>query len=229
MRIQITTRDAVTLPLAHHVELQHALYSLVDADQIQVWHENGRAPRPYTFSRLLGKTEIKGHSIHFPRGFSWWIHTHDDDLGSQILRKIQESKVLPLGKQRVAIQRFRSIPTPEVGDQMLIHTLSPIVADDNVDGKIISYSPYDTEFSRHIEQNAMKKLRYFLQREGGAGLTIRPLGGIRKITSWFKTTPIEGYIGTFVLLGEPEMLQLLFNVGLGRRNGIGFGCFELFE
>lgn len=222
VRIRLRFQGPLTVPIAHHILLQRTLYSLFPPDIIHAWRERDRF-RPYTFSRLLGRARVMQHQLLLTGPIDWWISLRRTEEAETFLEGIRRQPALVIDGQRVAINNVE-IESPFVWyyDTMGITTLSPIVADDNVDGRIVSYAPDDPRFQSHIERNAQGKALQFLGR-GTAALTIHPIE-VSRVRSWYGTTPIVGYRGKFLLAGEPAVLTLLYDVGIGRRNGLGFGC-----
>lgn len=43
----------------------------------------------------------------------------------------------------------------------------------------------------------------------------------------YKGTVIKGYSGDFILKGNPELIKLAYDTGLGSKNSQGFGCIEV--
>ncbi|WP_430626681.1 CRISPR-associated endoribonuclease Cas6 [Sulfobacillus thermotolerans] len=157
----------------------------------------------------------------------WWISLRRAEDMRALLDRIAANAVLVLADQRRDIIGV-AVEPPFVWTRTLmgITTLSPIVADDNINGHIISYGPDEPLFQDHIAHNAEIKAQQFLGHAAGP-LAIYPLEAVR-VRSWYGTTPVVGYRGRFLLAGDPDLLTLLYDVGVGRRNGLGFGCCDAF-
>lgn len=222
MRIRMRFQGPLTVPVAHHILLQRTLYSLFPADIVRAWRERDRF-RPYTFSRLLGRARVLHHQLQLMGPIDWWISLHRMEEAQILLESVRSRSALVIDGQRLSLSDVEIEP-PLVWshDIMGITTLSPIVADDNVNGRIVSYAPDDPRFQSHIQRNAQGKALQFLGRETES-LTIYPIETSR-VRSWYGTTPVVGYRGRFLVAGEPALLALLYDVGIGRRNGLGFGC-----
>lgn len=222
VRIRLRFKGPLTIPIAYHIFLQRTLYSLFPPDIIHAWREI-EGFRPYTFSRLLGRARVTDHKLHLTGPIDWWISLRRVEEAQTLLEGIRMQPMLVVDGHRVEISDVEIEP-PFVWphDIMGVTTLSPIVADDNVNGRIVSYAPDDPLFQSHIQHNAQAKALQFLGRHTSA-LTIHPLETFR-VRSWYGTTPVVGYRGRFLLTGEPALLELLYDVGIGRRNGLGFGC-----
>ncbi|MDA3884082.1 MAG: CRISPR-associated endoribonuclease Cas6 [Candidatus Delongbacteria bacterium] len=87
------------------------------------------------------------------------------------------------------------------------------------------YSPADPEYFTLLNKNCAMKAEQFLNKS-------LSLDGIevldyKKIPVKLKGHFVEAYIGIFRLKGEPELLNLLYQIGLGAKNGYGFGMMEV--
>ncbi|PNV79087.1 MAG: CRISPR-associated endoribonuclease Cas6, partial [Dictyoglomus turgidum] len=45
----------------------------------------------------------------------------------------------------------------------------------------------------------------------------------------FKNTPIEGWAGVFELSGDPALIAITYEAGLGNKNSEGFGMWEIWR
>lgn len=225
MRILLRLKGSLSLPIAHHDALQKAFYSLVDSDTVANWHKDTRSPRPYTFSRLFGQSNMVGKSLKFQDGCSWWISSLDSSLLVGAAKQLMDIGAVKIANQPMLLDGLEWEPSPVFPSSIVIETLSPIVVDDNVAGKIVSYSPYEEAFESHIRSGSNRKAKYFLRSVEDSQLVIKPLH-TEKVVTWFRTTPIVGYRGKFRLEADSTVLRLLYDVGIGRRNGLGFGCFR---
>jgi CRISPR-associated endoribonuclease Cas6 len=48
----------------------------------------------------------------------------------------------------------------------------------------------------------------------------------QKVT-YYKKTVIKGWMGDYELSGDPALLQIALDAGLGAKNSQGYGCCEL--
>lgn len=225
MRILLRLEGSLSLPIAHHDALQKAFYSLLDGEMVAKWHKDTHTPRPYTFSRLLGKAKVFGKSIEFQDGCLWWISSVDSSLLMTAVKNLMDVGQMKIANQIMILNGIEWEPSPVFSSSITVETLSPIVADDNVSGKIISYAPHEDAFISHIQSSSNRKVKHFLGSTEDIQLEIQPIR-VQKVVTWFKSTPVVGYSGQFKLEAAPLVLRLLYDVGIGRRNGLGFGCFR---
>jgi CRISPR-associated endoribonuclease Cas6 len=62
--------------------------------------------------------------------------------------------------------------------------------------------------------------------DGGAGIEFHPIRIQRKVVRHYNMD-MQGFTGIFELRGRPEVLNLIYQVGLGVRRSQGFGMLEV--
>lgn len=97
--------------------------------------------------------------------------------------------------------------------------------------KTYYYAPGELEFEQLIRQNLIKKAQAFYDEDWSQlPFTIKFLGSVcssqQKII-FFKSTVIKGWMGRFSLAGDPHMLKLAYDAGIGGKNAQGFGMISL--
>ena len=102
-------------------------------------------------------------------------------------------------------------------------TLSPVVVATKREGKKWFLSPSEPEFYQELIQNALDKYRFFLGREYRERISLEEIGGVRGTRVLIKNTMVFAYDLSFSLRAEEEMVKLLWDVGLGEKNALGFG------
>ena len=96
-------------------------------------------------------------------------------------------------------------------------------------GHTVYFSPQDPRFTEAIETNAHRKWASHTGSEAGFALrVIVPEGvcGVKRATR-FKSTFITAWHLPLILEGTPQVLDFLYQTGLGSKNSQGFGMFEL--
>jgi len=116
-----------------------------------------------------------------------------------------------------------------VRDEAVFKTLSPIVVkeSDMTTNHDKFYSPEDGQFLDLLNKNCIMKAEKFLNKK--LELTGFEAISYKKIPVRLKGHFVEAYQGIYRLQGEPELLNLLYQVGLGAKNGYGFGMLEVVE
>ena len=124
--------------------------------------------------------------------------------------------------------------TPINQDKLKIRMLSPItiystLSKANGGKKTYYYSPFENEFSQLISENAKKKFKAFYGKEPNGEIQLISLN-VNKSNEriiFYKGTVIKGWMGIYEVSGDPELIKLTYDAGLGGKNSQGFGCFEV--
>jgi len=96
--------------------------------------------------------------------------------------------------------------------------------------KTYYYNPSEKEFPMLIKENIIKKYKAFYRKmPSSEEFFIEPikLDNRNEKIVIYKGFVIKGWMGKFKLKGEPELLKLAYNAGLGAKNSQGFGMFEI--
>ena len=230
--LKISLDEPLVLPISYQHIIQAIFYKLMGDSNSKVYHNSGYSIRnkvykPFSFSNIIGKYIIQGNNIVFYENIQIKFRSIDLDVISNI-----SSSVI---KEGISIRKetFNNIEMKVFNqriykDKVLIKMLSPMtcyITDDNK--KTIYYNPVQEEFYDAIQYNASQKYEAFCGKK--TNITIRPINiNINdKCITKYKNTIIEGYLGEYMLSGETEMLDYLYNCGLGGKNAQGFGFFDL--
>lgn len=223
----------IVLPLAYRHILQSMLYQALAADPAyaQALHasvsDSGRPFKLYTFSQLQGNYTVRDMHICFTDQVQLEIRSTDDGLILRWLRALAPGTQLRLGRNTVTVTRC-TVENQIIFDSAVsIRTCSPIVAYlTHKDGKTEFFSPDEDMFYSLTTANAQRKWKKCFGTEPPS-FSIRPQHStFRKQVTMYKTTRITAWDGSFVLESTPEMLTMLYNLGLGAKNSQGFGMFS---
>lgn len=237
MQLHLTFRGSnVSLPIAYRSIVQGLIYHALQADSeySTFVHDCGsisdkRSFKGFTFGPLIGAYRIQGKYICFDKEFSLEIRSIDRRMLELLSRALSAGTAVSLGKNTVEIVRSRMtdhhLLLPEAG----IRLLSPMVAYiTEADGSTRFFRPDESEYLRAVEQNARRKWEVFGTSDD-FDLHIEPIGAskCRKEVTSFKQTYITAWYGEYRISGSPEVIDLLYQVGLGAKSSQGFGMFSL--
>ncbi|MBC7348277.1 MAG: CRISPR-associated endoribonuclease Cas6, partial [Clostridia bacterium] len=131
-----------------------------------------------------------------------------------------------------------AVAAPQVSSGPIhVRALSPIVmqstlAFENGRPYTYYYSPFEPRFTELIGANLAKKHLLVYGRPASAeDFRIVPVAVGRrhlKVTR-YKDTVIKGWMGEYELSGDPGLLQVALDAGLGAKNSQGYGCCTLIE
>jgi CRISPR-associated endoribonuclease Cas6 len=248
MRLKITfnANKAIVCDMNYHQQIQGFIYSVLDdADMRCFLHEHGfvygkRKFKLFVFSRLMGKSIYdKGtRQITFFPPVQLFLSSPWTELLQSLVNGIMNQTNLMLGANYLKIEEVSLEPTPSFKQQKdyQVKMLSPVTIYSTLltqkgAKKTYYYAPGEQEFGQLIRQNLIKKAKaYYNEDWSQLPFNIKSVGSVcasqRKII-FFKNTVIKGWMGRFSLAGDPHMLRLAYDAGIGGKNAQGFGMFSL--
>lgn len=238
------------LPPTYREYVQAAIYRLLPARIGQPLHDgsywsSARPMKLFVFSQLYGAVHYrKGEGVEVTGPVWFRFASPDRNLALGLAAGLLQFGRLRLGTLDFAVREVATQALPELGETLVVQTLSPITVYRTVeqDGKRRTeyFNPLEEEFTELVVSNLVRKASVlgWLPNDNGAGdqtmtaahpVRIRLLGGIsarQKRLECYKGTWIEGWVGRFKLEGPPQFLQLALEAGLGAKNSQGFGYVE---
>ena len=243
--ISLSSKDELRFPIHYNSIVQGMIYNSLSPELAHHLHDIGytyekRRFKLFTFSNISGQYRLDRNSSQIV--FSSPVRIV---IGSPIERFIRElgysmltSDGLELGDNHVEVINLKTPPEPEVSPSERIGMLSPVTVYSTlktVDGrsKTYYYSPFEDEFSRLIEGNLRKKYALIHNKEAGESQTvcIKPIKidkRSEKILK-YKGTVIRAWRGVYSIKGDPEIIRVGYDTGLGSKNSQGFGCFKFIQ
>jgi len=231
----------LSLPIHYNYQVQGFLYGNITDELGAFLHDEGfvygkRRFKMFTFSRLRGEYELRGDRIEFRSPpvrltISSPYGRFIEEFANTLLRNAE----LELGGHRIHVCSIRVHPELEIGEEVEVKTLSPVVVYSTVhtkEGKkkTFYYSPYETEFEDLVDKNLRKKYEAFFGKPARARkLKMEPIKRpVEKIVK-YRETVIKGWMGRFVLKGNRKLLKLGYECGIGSKNSQGFGMVEVVD
>jgi CRISPR-associated endoribonuclease Cas6 len=153
------------------------------------------------------------------------------ELGTGLLRQGR----VRLGECTLEVKEM-AVDAPRVtGTRVVIRMLSPAVVYSTLPttegGRYTYYySPFEPRFAELAGANLAKKYLLVYGRPANEeGFALRPVRVEKrhlKVTR-YKDIIVKGWMGEYELCGDPELLQLALDAGLGAKNSQGYGCCTL--
>ncbi|AEH51229.1 CRISPR-associated endoribonuclease Cas6 [Pseudothermotoga thermarum] len=247
MRLTITLQsdEKINLPVNYNHMIQAMIYNVMDDPTFRAYlHEHGfelgkRSFKMFTFSWLMGKSvfEESTKRIIFEPPVKLVVCSPMNsimrELGSGLLKK----KYIRLGENLLQISEIATMNNDVNESRIRVKMLSPIVVystfekpDQNKQTHY--YSPFEERFNELVKQNLEKK--YFIvygENLSEDGFLIEPVkvGGRHFVITSYKNTWIKGWMGEYELRGNPKLLKLALDAGLGSKNSLGYGCCEVVQ
>ena len=230
-------KDELSLPIAVNGMIQGLLYKAISEDfsySTEI-HDNGRQfdgrkYKLFTFGEPKGKYEIRGKQIVYLGGMRISVRSVDSYFIQLLFTYFMKHNQVQIGENSVRVGDIQLSDDKIFEERVMIRTLSPIMAyitDES--GHTVYYTPEDENFYNSIVTNAHRKWASTYGEEKDFSLKISRVENIKYIkrATRFKSTFITAWHGTFVLEGTPQVLDFLYQSGLGSKNSQGFGMFEL--
>ena len=242
MRIEInlSAETPLILPKSHNHLLQGFIYSLLDPLLRKRLHKEGypyekRRFKLFTFSRLLGKVKMFKEYFQFNPPLKLIISSPKDEILQSLAEGLLKSPEVILGKNTVYIDSINVAARSSFNHKVTIKMLSPVTIRSTLYGadgskKSYYYSPFEKEFCRLIKENLRKKYKIVFNKNLGHDFefSIKPQKvppSSEKIII-YKGTVIKAWMRIYEIKGNPEVIALSYDTGLGAKNSQGFGCWE---
>lgn len=243
--VTFTGDKEITLPIEHNHLLQAALYYQIEQPGLRHFlHEHGftfgqRKFKLFTFSRLHGRFRVNSPAgeITFCPPCQWVVCSPLPLVVEEIAKGLLKEGRLRLGKAVLQVESVmvRSFAVTE--SEITVKMLSPLTiystfSENSGHRHTYYYSPYEPRFQLLVGQNLAKKYQLIFGRPADtSSFSIVPLKvGERDLkVVKFKGTVIKGWMGIYQLTGDPQLLEVALDAGLGSKNSQGFGCCELVE
>lgn len=237
MQLHIQFRGVqVDLPIAYRHTQQGFLYHALSGDAAFATqlHEEGRIAQArsfklFTFSPFSGAYSVAGKRIIFRDTMCMEIRSTDEHFIRQVASAIAVGSTQQLAGNPVEVTGTRVTDEHLLMSKVKVQTLSPVVVYQTLEGnKTRFFSPEEPEFVAGIVRNAQRKWQSLHGEGAPFDLTVEVLTDAkpRKVATTFKGTFITGWNCRLRLTGAPEVLDMLYQTGLGAKSSQGFGMFR---
>lgn len=188
--------------------------------------------KPYVFALYLPGAEFKGDKICLnKREFKMFFS--DADMEQTIAWfnafQLMKSKKYPMNNNSMTLKAVRVKERNTITDAEIVVRMqsSLLVRQHNSLDNTDMYYTYDNpDFSQVLKEN----IDIFLQRMGltisTQGFSITPVKAKKVVTNCFGRK-VDGNIGIYKLCGSPELLNVLYQAGIGVRRSEGHGMMEV--
>lgn len=212
------------------ISLLKASYEMACKDKyVELYEAN--TLKPFTFSVYFGNMakildkKVFINSDRFILNFS----TASLELGTYfyngLLKIKKELKEYPLFEARISLENVnlkREIQIRE--DTIIFKTLSPFLVRDYID-KNKYLKPSDEGFQTQLKQIVSECSKAFLDKD--SSIEFKDVKTTAKPPIFHYGAPVDGIRGIFALKGDPDILNLIYQIGLGSRRSQGFGMLEV--
>jgi CRISPR-associated endoribonuclease Cas6 len=230
------------LPISYNEIIQGFIYRHLNKVLSDFLHNHGftyekRRFKLFTFSRLMGKMRIKDNTFEITPPFKLIVSSPYEE----ILRNLAENLIKPsetkIGHNTVYIESINVHFMPRISEEVKIKMLSPVTIYSTfkeADGrkKTYYYNPFKKKFSQLIKENILKKYSaIYKKKPDSEDFIIEPIRVSKKDEKIvkYKDFIIKGWMGIYNIKGNPELIKLAYDAGIGNKNSQGFGCFEIIK
>lgn len=199
----------------------------------------GKCFNLYTFSQLyfekyaIGKEGIlnQGERVH------WYVTSPRIIFLETLLRGMKNIRSLQLGDSTLWVQGAEVLGDPDIKDKMEFSCMSPIsiaCAGSSKDARPRYGRIEDRDFSEKLRQDLISKYyKVYDALPSDENLHfefnktyIKNKARVTRLVD-FNGVKILGYMVPFTVTGNPELIQLGYQLGFGHKNSCGFGMVKI--
>jgi CRISPR-associated endoribonuclease Cas6 len=237
----------IVLPVNYQTYLQGFIYSNIGDEELRNnLHNNGirynKSPiKHFTFSRLMGRSNYneKEKTLDFGKQVSFVFSTKLEDVEREIIQSCFLKDEFKLANNHVKLSELRvqDFPFDVSQDEVTwnITMLSPLtlfqttLKGDGTKYRVFFHPNQEKANSLMISKRLEQKYRSYYKNTDGLNfnVTLKQVGLPKKTVVRVKKNEVyEAYAGEFTLTGQEEVLKFAYDVGIGKKNSLGFGMFE---
>ena len=232
-RFSLGQTSSIRLPTANLHLFQSMLYSILPDDEAEKLHDEDKM-KLFAMSWPIANSrpQFGEDTIIFPLPLKLVVSTPLQNLTAGFVMGAL-NKNLRIGNNYLTCLRVETEQQQVSSSKITVKTLSPITFYNSVikDDKPyrIYFNPYNSEFQQGIHKNLLKKFHALYPEKDlpKDEFKIIPIGELKERISMYEkesSFPIKGWWGRFRLEGNPELLQIALDCGLGSKNSGGWGC-----
>ena len=246
LRIRLRPVGVLDLPIQYNHILQGMIYSQLDASLARELHDKtiehvpNKRFKMFTFSRLKGVYRMEGGRICFEGDVQLDLSSSDVTILSSFAEHVLQTERLRLGRVDCGVLGVEILPRPRVDASQAIRVfmISPVTIARPGDVEKGEYrneflSPFDDMWSEALVGNLLEKARGLGWEQSDDSLHeichISPLQveakDRKRLT--YKGRVIEAWMGDYELRLPEGYFWLAYDVGLGAKNSLGLGMFDV--
>jgi len=239
MRIEVifTTPGEILIPWHYLDWLRGLLYSLLrrQSEEFARWlHQEGTVAdnkryKPITFSLLYPSKKRAHKKGLIMDGEVRWFISSPVPLICQILAQELLKAPIQLGPHKVEVLKVISFKTPSFTSPSHFTTLSPISISTGIkEGEKLRkrfVSPEEEIFPILLKENLLNKASALWLPQGEVEIEVERV--FRSKLFKIKGIDVRGWEMDLTIKGEPHLIRLAYEVGLGEHNACGFGMLAL--
>jgi len=223
-------KDAAEFPDEYRSGFISLFKSLVEEQNEYQELYASKKHRPFCFAARLGyECTLNNHSFIFKGPVNLNISSGDHVFFAKLLNTFiarwRKGEIVRLYQNKLKISNINILPPKRITKNMIVcNSLERIVLKDPKARGTRYLSPFENSdyFNQILSEFSKDKYRYFTGKESVGNLFLEPINGKFDSVRHYGGL-VFGYRGRFKLYGPPELLQFVYDYGLGHRTGQGFG------
>jgi CRISPR-associated endoribonuclease Cas6 len=248
IRFKLTPPTPVRITWNHHYALSSALYATIGYASpgfSTFLHDrgfiaDGKQFRLFTFSSLQGRViERNEHGITMVPPLELLCSSPVPEFVRAVAEGALKIGSLRIEETTLPVGRVETLPDPQFVSPMFFKPLSPITASTghvDADGHMRAnyLSPDDSSYFDHLALNLLRKYEAFTGKppedknvKFKVAENLLPKKGMQSKLIDIKGIKVRGWLVPVEGEGNPELLRLAYEAGLGEKNSVGFGMVEV--
>lgn len=217
-----------------HLQSSNSDFSSMLHDKGYVLHN--KSFKLFTFSQLFpGSFHRDGRYMILNGNVTWYISSPVKEFILYFAESITSAGAVKIDGCTLEISDVSVLKPPQYSRQMSFKALSPIVVTtcENIDGEMKprTVKIEDSRFVENIKNNVLRKyfiLNNTLPDDMSFNISFKDVDKYSKGKLInFKGTFIKGYQAPFEFEGNPELIKVACEAGLGEKNASGMGFIEV--
>jgi CRISPR-associated endoribonuclease Cas6 len=194
-----------------------------------------RTVKPYTFAVSFGnEVRIENDEIVFKSPIEFKFSSNRPDILIMVYNHLLKTKEFPIRNVRFRVEHNDIVKPKRVEkNEVILRTISPVLIRSHKNEKhylcpkCVNFEG-DSDFEGAFRFNMDELCRNLLNLDE-SGEVIFNAVKLKKLVIKHMGLKLPGFVGTFSLRTNPEILNLMNVVGLGSRRGQGFGMVEVLK
>ncbi len=194
--------------------------------------------RPYTFSVWLGENFMIDKEVYTDTKISLLFSSGDPVIITNFYNgvlKLKKEKYKPIGEdvdiKNIKLLQYKTI----ISNKVIFRTIGVCVLNNpqasKKDFKTWYITPFDDldMFNEILYQRTNDRFKFITGRKDAHPIRFNVLENyqLKEVIVRHYNGYVRGFKGVFELEGSPEILQFVYDYGLGIRTGQGFGLLEI--
>lgn len=203
-----------------------------DIDYFKKFYNNkDRIIKPYTFSVFFKSPEFKEDEIIINNkklDINFSIADYETSIILYNAFNHQKNKKFSLNRNSWTLKNISMLMEKKIdSNEIIIKFISPLVVRSRQNQKDFYYSFEHKEFLDILKINIKEQLSITNFPENIVDtFSLEPIKA-KKVIVKFYEKKMETSVGIFKMSGDKELLQYLYEAGVGSRHSAGFGMFEI--